>query len=173
MHPTVVRWAKKHFEVPLQPTWGKGCEATRNSLLANAIPGSNIEGLDRVKFVVREFLRLKESLRLEAEGIAEVPRAVIRRPLRNAHNSPLWHESAGDICASLRYDTGHAARHGRIAPEGLLDAGKHCGDSRVKFLVVDCASVGTEPREDRWERLGETYCKAGSGRTRNLSHPLI
>lgn len=121
------------FSIP--DVWEKNGKEKGSPLLANAIPRSNTKGLHCIKPIVWKFLGVEESLRLEAEGITEVLRAVICGQLRNAHDGPFWNEMTGDVRTALGHDTGHRARHRWIAPESLFDAGEHCGDSRVSFLV--------------------------------------
>lgn len=102
---------------------------------------------------------------MEAEGLAEVPCAVICGQLRDAHDGVLWHKPAGDIRSAFWHDTGRAAWHRRVAPEGLFDAGEHCVESGFWLN-------GASFRENRWKASAATYYKEDFGLKRNLSHPL-
>lgn len=93
------------------------------------------EGLYCPWLVVRVLLGPEESLRLEAEGLAEVPCAVICRELRNAHDGSFWHKAAGDVRPAFWHYAGGAAWHRRIASEGLFDTGEHCVQLRVSLLI--------------------------------------
>lgn len=96
-------------------------------LLADAIARACGEGLQYIEFVIGKFLRFEVALGLEGFWVAEVPGAVVRRPLGDADDRTLGNKTSCDVGATSGHDAGHLAGDWRVQAGNFLETGEHCG----------------------------------------------